>query len=110
VNKGAIAELFVGLEWLKSRNPFHQENLHFWSKESGNGNAEVDYLIQADREIIPIEVKSSGSGSMQSMHLFLKEKNRKKGFRVSLENFGEVADIEIIPLYAFGIKMRQSAI
>jgi hypothetical protein len=60
-----------------------------------------------NEEIVPIEVKSSGSGSMQSMHSFLKEKNRKKGFRVSLENFGEVADIEIIPLYAFGIKLKE---
>ncbi len=107
VNKGALAELFVGLEWLKSQNPFHQENLYYWSKETGTGNAEIDYLIELGGEIVPIEVKSSGSGSMQSMHVFLKQKNRKKGLRVSLENFGKTGDIDIIPLYAFGIKIRQ---
>jgi uncharacterized protein len=107
VNKGAIAELFVGLEWLKSRNPFHQENVYYWSRESGNGNAEVDYLMEIRGEVIPVEVKSSGSGSMQSLHLFLKEKNKEKGIRVSLENFGKTGAIEIIPLYAFGIKMKE---
>jgi len=106
VNKGALAELFVGLEWLKSQNPFHQENLYYWSKETGTGNAEIDYLIEVDGEVVPIEVKSSGTGSMQSMHVFLHQKNRKKGLRVSLENFGRTGNIDIIPLYAFGVKIR----
>ncbi len=106
VNKGALAELFVGLEWLKSQNPYHQENLFYWSKETGTGNAEIDYLIAMDGEVLPVEVKSSGSGSMQSMHVFLNQKNRKKGLRVSLENFGRTGNIDIIPLYAFGIKIR----
>ncbi len=106
VNKGALAELFVGLEWLKSQNPFHQENLYYWSKETGTGNAEIDYLIEMGGEVVPVEVKSSGSGSMQSMHVFLHQKNRKKGLRISLENFGSIGDIDIIPLYAFGIKIR----
>jgi hypothetical protein len=43
---------------------------------------------------------------MQSMHVFLNQKNRKKGLRVSLENFGRTGNIDIIPLYAFGIKIR----
>ena len=106
INKGALAELFVGLEWLKAQNPFNQENMYYWSKEAGTGNAEVDYLIPIGDEVIPVEVKSSGSGSMQSMQVFLQQKNKKKGLRVSLENFGKLRDVEIIPLYAFGIKIR----
>ena len=104
INKGALAELFVGLEWLKAQNPFHQENLYYWSKESGTGNAEVDYLIPTGDEVIPVEVKSSGSGSMQSMQVFLQQKNRQKGLRISMENFGRLGSIDIIPLYGFGIK------
>lgn len=102
LNKGSIAELFVGLEWLKSGNPYQQIGLYFWSRESGKGGAEVDYVIQEGSEIVPIEVKSSGSGSMQSLHLFMNEKKCPKGLRVSLENFGKVGKIEIIPLYSFG--------
>jgi hypothetical protein len=37
---------------------------------------------------------------MQSLHLFMKEKNSLKGIRTSLENFGCFDNIEIYPLYA----------
>jgi uncharacterized protein len=37
---------------------------------------------------------------MQSMYLFLKEKNRNWGVRLSLENFSELPQIKIYPLYA----------
>jgi hypothetical protein len=36
---------------------------------------------------------------MQSMFLFLEEKNKQKGIRISLENFGQVDKIDIYPLY-----------
>ena len=100
VNKGAIAELFVGLEMIKYANPMQQENLYYWQRETASGNAEVDYVIQQQYEIIPVEVKSSGRGSMNSLFQFLKEKNRSKGIRISLENFSKLHDIVIYPLYA----------
>ncbi len=100
INKGAIAEQFVGLELIKYAEPFHQENLYYWHRETSNSNAEIDFVIQNQNEIIPIEVKSSGKGSMQSMHLFLKEKKSTKGIRISLENFSKINEIQIIPLYA----------
>ena len=100
VNKGAIAELFVGLEMIKYANPMQQENLYYWQRETASGNAEVDYVIQQQYEIIPVEVKSSGRGSMNSLFQFLKEKNRSKGIRISLENFSKIHDIVIYPLYA----------
>jgi hypothetical protein len=34
--------------------------------------------------------------------MFLKEKRSPFGVRASLENFGELPDIRIIPLYAVG--------
>jgi predicted AAA+ superfamily ATPase len=100
INKGAIAEQFVGLELLKYGDPFSEGKLYYWHRESSNSNAEVDYLIQKQDDIIPIEVKSSGKGSMQSMYSFLKEKNRPKGIRFSLENFSELEQIHIMPIYA----------
>ena len=39
---------------------------------------------------------------MQSMHLFLKEKNLKMGIRTSLENFSVYDKINVVPLYAIG--------
>ncbi|PWA10290.1 ATP-binding protein [Flavobacterium laiguense] len=100
INKGAIAELFFGLEWLKYSSPFSQNELYYWHRENKTANAEVDYIVQQNTAIIPVEIKSSKSGAMQSLRLFLKEKNIQKGVRFSLENFSSLEDISIYPLYA----------
>ena len=49
-----------------------------------------------------IEVKSNTKGAMQSMRLFLEEKHSPFGIRTSLENFGELSNVKIVPLYALG--------
>ena len=100
VNKGSIAELYVGLELLKSESSYQKTELYYWQREAKNSQAEVDYVIQSDREIVPLEVKSGSKGSMQSLFLFLKEKNVKIGCRISLENFSTLQQLLIIPLYA----------
>ena len=51
-------------------------------------------------EIRPIEVKSGLKGSMQSMRIFMQQKNIAWGIRTSLENFSEYDDIKVYPLYA----------
>ncbi len=48
------------------------------------------------------KVKSGTKGSMQSMRLFLQQKNLNIGIRTSLENFSKLPDALIIPLYAIG--------
>lgn len=101
VNKGGIAEQFLGLEILKNASCYHQTELYYWHREALNSNAEVDYLIQHNNEILPIEVKSGSKGSMTSMYLFLKEKGAKYGCRLSLENFSEYGKIKVFPLYAY---------
>jgi len=102
INKGHIAELFIGLEILKSGSCYEQQNLYYWHRESKSSNAEVDFVVQNGQNIIPIEVKSSAKGAMQSIRLFLEEKRSPFGIRTSLENFGELPGIIIIPLYALG--------
>ncbi|MDR2233793.1 MAG: ATP-binding protein [Tannerella sp.] len=102
VNKGAIAEQFTGLELLKNSSPYIAENLYFWTREKEKSHAEVDYLIQQNELIVPVEVKSGKSGKMQSMHLFINEKQAKYGIRTSLENFCQYDKIKVIPLYAIG--------
>jgi len=102
INKGNIAELFTGLEILKSASCYEQKNLYYWHRENKSSNAEVDYIVQMVEKIIPIEVKSSTKGAMQSMRLFLEEKRSPFGIRTSLENFGELNNIKIVPLYAIG--------
>jgi len=100
INKGSLAELFVGLELLKSGSCYQQQSLFYWQREALNANAEVDYLIQKKQDILPIEVKAGTKGSMQSLYLFLKEKNKPSGIRFSLENFAVYDQIRVFPLYA----------
>ncbi len=100
VNKGGIAEQFVGLEILKNTSCYEQNELFYWHREAMNSNAEIDYLIQKQNGIVPIEVKSGTKGSMNSMLIFLKEKEATYGCRISLENFAEYENIKVYPLYA----------
>ncbi len=100
INKGAIAEQYVGLELLKSSSFYRQESLYFWHREARGSNAEVDYVIQQNADIIPIEVKSGKKGSMQSLYLFLDEKKSPYGVRVSLENYSAYDKVRVYPVYA----------
>lgn len=100
VNRGALAEIAVGLELLKASSCYDPAHLFCWARENRKGNAQVDYIIQRGEQILPIEVKSGTQGSMQSLRLFMKEKKLTQGVRTSLENFGRVEDIDIYPLYA----------
>ena len=100
VNKGALAELFVGLEMIKSAPFNNPEQLFYWQREKQGSLAEVDYVVQQGTNIVPVEVKSGTKGSMQSMFRFLSEKNYTYGIRCSMENFGTYQNIRIYPLYA----------
>lgn len=100
INKGAIAEQFVGLELLKNSSCYRQENLYFWHREAKSSNAEVDYVIQQNETILPIEVKSGKKGSMQSLFLFLSEKETSYGIRFSLENYSSYENIKVLPIYS----------
>jgi predicted AAA+ superfamily ATPase len=100
INKGAIAELNVGLELIKSALCYQRQTLYYWHREAKGSNAEVDYLIQRQTNILPIEVKAGTKGSMQSLFLFMNEKKIEKGIRISQENFSTYNNIEVYPLYA----------
>lgn len=100
LNKGSIAEAFVGIEMIKYSNVYEKQQLYYWHREKRGSSAEVDYLIEQDGRVIPIEVKSGGSGKMQSLNRFIKEKDSAYGLRVSLENFSEYGKIKVIPIYA----------
>ena len=100
VNKGNIAELFVGLELLKSNDCYERTALYYWHREAKNSQAEVDYVIQNQDAIVPIEVKAGTKGAMQSMFLFMDEKKSDWGVRLSLENFTEFDQVKVMPLYA----------
>lgn len=100
VNKGNISELFAGLELLKLNNCYEKSALFYWHREAKSSQAEVDYVIQKQDLIFPIEVKAGTKGAMQSLFLFMEEKKSKFGIRFSLENFSEFNKVKVYPLYA----------
>lgn len=100
INKGHIAEIFTGLEIIKNSFPHERAQLYYWHKEKRASTAEVDYVLQKNEEVIPIEVKSGIRGKMQSIKIFFEEHKSQKGIRISLENFSHYNNIEVYPLYA----------
>jgi uncharacterized protein len=100
LNKGSIAEAFAGVEMIKYSDELEKKQLYYWQREKRGSSAEVDYLMEQDGKIIPVEVKSGGSGKMQSLNLFMEEKQSSYGIRISLENFSRYDKIQVVPLYA----------
>jgi len=100
INDGAIAEQFVAQELLNYQNCFTQASLFYWVREAKNSNAEVDFLIPCCSKAIPIEVKSGKTGTLKSMHLFLKKNNLPIGVKVSQLPFENSLPIISIPFYA----------
>ena len=102
INKGAVAEIFVGCELKKNASYYSDDELYYWVREKKNASAQVDFVVQCGETIVPVEVKSGKQGKMQSMWMFLKEKNSPYGIRTSLENFCTYQNIKVYPLYAIG--------
>jgi len=100
INKGNVAEMFAGLEWIKYHSPYQKTELYYWHREARNSNAEIDYLFTKNDAIIPVEIKAGTKGAMRSMYLFMNEKKLSFGIRMSMENFSSYGSIEVYPLYA----------
>jgi predicted AAA+ superfamily ATPase len=76
---GRVAEIFVGQELLASKSV--GDDIHFWVRDTSRGNAEVDYLLEGNGGVVPIEVKAGASGSLKSLHQFLWRSGRIVGLR-----------------------------
>ena len=99
INNGKLAEMLIGLELLKSGDPFRENSLFYWHREAANSTAEVDYLMQLNDSVLPIEIKSGTRGAMKSLHMLMAEKSLSLGIRTSQENPSILGNIRIIPHY-----------
>lgn len=99
INKGAIAEQFVGQELLGYNDPHLHSQLFFWQREHRGSDAEVDYVICIDQTVIPIEVKSGQYGRLKSLHQFMSEKKSALGIRISHQQLSFENQILTIPFY-----------
>jgi hypothetical protein len=87
--------------------------LFYWAREACNANAEVDFVISRNQEILPVEVKTGKTGTLRSTFQFLREKRRKRAVRFhtgspALEQVklpgeeGTTVQLLSLPLYAVG--------
>jgi len=96
--KGAITEQFV-LQELKTLQNQSLSGIpvYYWGKEEGK--SEVDFLIQWQNEIVPIEVKSGIRKRSKSLEIYNEIYNPSHAVRAALNNFGVSGSLYSVPLY-----------
>lgn len=94
--KGAITEQYV-LQQLKSNKGL---NIYYWSSDSSRG--ELDFLLQRDIDIIPVEVKAEENLQSKSLRVFVERNAGLHGIRFSMSNYREQEWMTNYPLYSVG--------
>lgn len=90
--KGGMAENYVNVQL--SINGY---NTYYWESERG---AEIDFVIQRDGQIIPIEVKSADNTRAKSLKVYMDAYKPAYAIKLSAKNFGFEDNKKIVPLYA----------
>ncbi|MDQ6993163.1 MAG: ATP-binding protein [Mariprofundus sp.] len=96
INQGALAEQWVGQELLSSLDAHLQPHLHYWAREAASSSAELDYVIEGDQPVA-VEVKAGKSGSLKSLHLFIKEKRSPVAVRLNADIPSMMSDTHTLP-------------
>jgi predicted AAA+ superfamily ATPase len=79
--KGLLAEHIVGQELLASDFSTLKKPI-FWVREKRQSSAEIDFVFQFDRYVIPLEVKSGKSGTLRSLHQFMNRSSHPYAVRL----------------------------
>ncbi|MBK7810827.1 MAG: ATP-binding protein [Saprospiraceae bacterium] len=90
--KGALTEQFVCQEL------FINDSVYYWTAQ--NATAEVDFILQKDNEILPIEVKAEENLKAKSLKVFVESFNPGNAIRTSMGFYRKESWMENIPLYA----------
>ena len=99
IHRGALAEQFVGQELLAYSDCYTDRWLHFWEREKASSSAEVDYVVNIEGRIIPIEVKAGASGRLRSLKQLMSEKGLPLGVRISSHPLSYENGVLSVPLY-----------
>jgi predicted AAA+ superfamily ATPase len=96
--RGALTEQYV-LQEIKANS---RAQAFYWANDKKKGMAEVDFLIQHEGEIIPIEVKASLNLKAKSLKAYMDYYKPKTAIRTSLARYGKNGSLLDIPLYLMG--------
>ena len=89
---GAMTENYVA-QCFRAKN----YRLAYWQSE---GKAEVDFVLQLDGKVVPIEVKKGRRNRSKSLGVFMEKYDSEYAIRISKKNFGFENKIKSVPLYA----------
>jgi len=90
--KGALTEQFV----LQSLVETGLENIAYWSSENV---AEIDFIIQYESEIVPVEVKAEENLQAKSLKSYIEKHQPTLAVRTSMSAYREEEKFKNIPLY-----------
>lgn len=99
-NSGLITEQFVGQELKVYVDPYDLRKLYYWFNDAKNASAEIDYLIEVGKQIIPVEVKASHRGKLKSLRYFMGKYKAPIGIRISANPLSFEKGILSVPFYA----------
>lgn len=91
--KGNFTENFICCQLESLRNI----PIYYYSKE--NSQLEIDFVIQIDTNIIPLEVKAEENLQAKSLKVILKNNPGMQGLRFSMSDYREQENITNVPLY-----------
>ncbi|MBQ3305908.1 ATP-binding protein [Candidatus Saccharibacteria bacterium] len=90
--KGAFAEQFVFQELRARKTP-----TYYYSNDDSKG--EIDFLIQDEDQIVPVEVKSGKNLASVSLNNFVSKWDIPRGVKVSILPYKKNDKIDNFPLY-----------
>ena len=90
--KGGMTENYVNTQL---RTNGYQT--YYWESKRG---AEVDFIIQRDGQLIPIEVKSADNTKAKSLKVYMDTYKPAYAIKLSSKNFGFEEGKKTVPLYA----------
>jgi predicted AAA+ superfamily ATPase len=107
VNRGQLAEQYVGQELIAYQELQIKPALYYWERNAKNSSAEVDFVYQLNEKIVPIEVKAGSSGRLKSLQMFLGSRKKNPyispiGLKISKESMRIDNRILSIPFYLIG--------
>ena len=98
--KGAMTEQFV-LQELAANGI----TSNYWSSDSGN--AEVEFVVQGEKNVFPVEAKAGINTKAKSLKVYRGLFNPPYAIRTSLQPHHEGENVKDIPLYAFGLHISK---
>lgn len=90
--KGGMTENYVNIQ-LK----INGYSTYYWESDRG---AEIDFIIQREKHLIPVEVKSADNTKAKSLKLYMQKFSPEYAVKISAKNFAFEDRIKTVPLYA----------